>query len=116
MITVDSFYVKGLIDEKFVARENRALPVLKVTKKKNATSHTLGTGGHTGDVGQSIVDELADLGTRMEVLHRWWKRVQPMVDWEEDVFQTEISSPQRKNTVRTSSSQPVDRRGGFSLN
>ena len=38
MTTVDSLYVKGLIDEKFVARESRALAMLlyhmwKVTKK-----------------------------------------------------------------------------------
>ena len=39
MITVDSLYVKALIDEKFVARENRSLATLlchmwKVTKKR----------------------------------------------------------------------------------
>ena len=39
METVDSFYVTGFVDEKFVAREKRALAILlshmwKVTKKK----------------------------------------------------------------------------------
>ena len=39
MMTVDSLYVKGLIDEKFVAKENRTLATLlyhlwKVTQKK----------------------------------------------------------------------------------
>ena len=29
-------------------------------------------------MGNTIADELADLGTRLEALHRWWKRVQPM--------------------------------------
>ena len=40
MVTMDSLYVKGLIDEKFVARENRALAILhchmwRAMKKKN---------------------------------------------------------------------------------
>ena len=26
-----------------------------------------------GDVGDSIADELADLGTRLEAQYRWWK-------------------------------------------
>ena len=73
MITVDSLYVKGLIDEKFVARENRALATLlchmwKVTKKK-LQLHIRWVRGHTGDVGNSIA------GTRLEAQHRWWKRV-----------------------------------------
>ena len=51
MITVDLLHVKWLIDEKFVARENRALATLgchmwKVTEKKTATSQTMGTGTH----------------------------------------------------------------------
>ena len=75
MITVDSLYVKGLIDEKFVARENRALAILlcrvwRVTKKK-LQLHMRWVRGHTSDLGNSIADELADLGTRLEAQHRW---------------------------------------------
>ena len=49
LVAVDSFFVQGLIDEKFVARENRASATLlshmwKVTKKKVATSHVMGYG------------------------------------------------------------------------
>ena len=112
MVTVDSLYVKGLIDEKFVARENRALAMLlmwKVTKKK-LQLHIRWVRGHTGDVGNSTADELADLGTRLEAQHRWWKRVQPIGEWEEEVFQAKLSSIQ----LRTSLSHPVDRRGEFS--
>ena len=50
MITVDPSYAKGLVDEKFVARDNGALAILfchmcKVTKKK-LQLHTLCTGAH----------------------------------------------------------------------
>ena len=87
---MDSLFVTGLIGEKFVARENRALTILlchmwKVTKK-NLQLHMRWVRGHTGDVGNSTSDELADLGTLLEAQHRWWKRVEPMDDWEEDVF------------------------------
>ena len=34
----------------------------------------------------------------MEAQHRWWKRVQPMGDWEENVFQQKILSLQRERT------------------
>ena len=49
MITVGSLYVQELIDEKFVARENRALARAALShvesdSEKAATSHTLGTG------------------------------------------------------------------------
>ena len=69
MVPVDSFFVKRRIDEKFVARENRALAILlchmwKVTKKKLQLYIRL-VHGHTGAVGNSIADELADLGTRL---------------------------------------------------
>ena len=91
MITIESLYVKRLIDEKFRATENRALaPLLchlwKVTKKK-LSLHFRWVRGHTGGVGNSIADELADMGTRVASQHRWWKRVQPMGGWEEDVLQ-----------------------------
>ena len=51
VITIDSLHVKGLIDEKFVARKNRALAILhchmwKVTMKKLQLQTTLGTGTH----------------------------------------------------------------------
>ena len=34
--------------------------------------------GHSGDAGNTIADEFADLGTRLDKNHRWWKREQPM--------------------------------------
>ena len=37
-------------------------------------------------------------GTRLEAQHRWWKRVQPLGDWEEDVFQAKMASLQRETT------------------
>ena len=48
LFTVDSRHVKGLIDEKFTARENRVLATLlshmwKVDKTKPTTPHPLGT-------------------------------------------------------------------------
>ena len=93
MITVDPLYVKGLIDEKFVEKENRTLATLleKVTQKK-LKLQIRWVRGHIRDVGNSI----ADLGTRADSQHRWWKRVQPMDDWEENVFQAKILSPQRE--------------------
>ena len=74
MKTADSLFGKGLIDEKFVARENRALAILlchmwKEAKKK-LQLHMRRVRGHTGDVGNSIADELAYLGTRLEARHR----------------------------------------------
>ena len=86
--------------EKFVARENRALAILlfhmwRVTKKEFQL-HIRWVRGHTGDVGISIADELADLRTRPEAQHRWWKRAQPMGGWEEDVFIAKISSLRRE--------------------
>ena len=88
MITVDSLYVKGLIGEMFVARENRALAILlchmwKVTKKKLQLDIRWVRGLVTWEI---------PLLTSLEAQHRWWKRVQPMGDWEEDGFQAKISS------------------------
>ena len=102
MITVDSQYVKGLIDGKFVTRENRVLAILlchswKVMKKK-LQLHIRWVRGHTGDVEKSTADELADLGTRVEAQHQWWMRDQPMGDWEEDVFIAKILSLQKEKT------------------
>ena len=83
MITVDSLFVKGLIDEMFVARgENKAMAMLLchlwkvVTEKVRLTIRWVR--GHSGDVENTITDELADMGMRLEEMHRWWKRVQPM--------------------------------------
>ena len=104
MITVDSLYVKGLIDEKFVAGENRALATLlchmwTVTKNK-LQLHIRWVRGRTGDVGNSIADEVADVGTRLEAQHGQWKRVQPMGEWEEDVFKSkDVEFTKRSNTV-----------------
>ena len=81
---------------------------LAVTKKKSQL-HIRWEQGHSGDVGNSIADELADLRTRLEAQHRWWKRAQRMGDWEEDVFCTKISSPKREkhrvNTLTASDGQ-----------
>ena len=51
MITVDSLYVKGLVDDKFVGRENKVLTTLLrhmwgVTKTAATTAHTTSTGAH----------------------------------------------------------------------
>ena len=51
LITVDSLHVKGLIEEKFVARENRVLSTLlrhmwKSEEEKNTTTHSLDTRTH----------------------------------------------------------------------
>ena len=104
MVTMDSLYVKGPIDEKFVEKENRnvATPLChlwKVTQKK-LKLQIRWVRGHACDVGNSIADELAVLGTRAEAQHRWWKRVQPMGDWDPS---KNLESAKRKNTV-----YPVD--------
>ena len=80
----------------------------KVTKKK-LQLHIRWVRGHTGDVGHAIADELADLGTRLEAQDLWWKRVQPVGDWEEDGFQAKISNLQKRKFA--SSSHPVVRCG-----
>ena len=102
MMTVDSLCVKGLIGEKFPARENRALATLlchmwKVTQKE-LQLHIRWVREHSGDAGNSIAGELTDLGTRVEAQHRRWKRIQPMGDWEEDVIELKMSSLQREKT------------------
>ena len=84
MVTVDSFYVKGLIDHKFLAREDKAIALLlchlwKVVKNK-VSIIIRWLRGHFGGAGNSTADELADLSTRMEEKHRWWTRIQPMGD------------------------------------
>ena len=103
MMTVDSLHVKGLIDEKFVARENRALAAslchLWIVTKKKLQLHIRWVRGHTGDVGNSIAHELADLGTRLEAQYRWWKRVQRMGEWEEDVLKAKMMSLQSVDVV-----------------
>ena len=73
--TVDSLYVKGLIEEKFVARENRVFATLlrhmwKVTWE-SVRLHIRWIRGHSGDVANSIADRLADAGTRQELRHQW---------------------------------------------
>ena len=76
-----------------MSKENRTLATLlgKVTQKK-LKLQIRWVRGHIRDVGNSI----ADLGTRADSQHRWWKRVQPTDDWEENVFQAKILSPQRE--------------------
>ena len=51
-------------------------------------------------MGNSVADEQADLGTRVEAQHRWWKRVQPIGDWEEDVLKSkDVESSKGKTRV-----------------
>ena len=94
MIIVDSLYVKGLIDQKFTVRENKAIAMLlchlwKVVRNK-VSINIRWVRGHSGDAGNIIADELTDLGARLDDKHRWWKRMQPMGDWEESSFQTKL--------------------------
>ena len=94
MVTVDSLYVKGLIEQQFTARENKAVVMLlchlwKVVKNQESINIRW-VRGHTGDAGNTVADALADLGTRQDGKHRWWKRMQPMSDWEEASFQTKL--------------------------
>ena len=74
LITVDSLCVKGLIDEKFIARENRVLATLlchlwKVTNQRIRLDIRW-ICGHSGDVGNGTADRLADAGARQET-QRW---------------------------------------------
>ena len=48
--------------------------------------------GHSGDVGNTIADELADMGTRPEEMNRWWKRIQPMGNWDELTFARSLTN------------------------
>ena len=43
-----------------------------------------------------MADALADAGTRLEAQHRWWKRVQLMGEWEENVLKAKMMSLQRE--------------------
>ena len=63
----------------------------RVTKTNVTTSHTLDYEDTLVTWVISIADELADLGTRLEAQHRWWKRAQSSLQGEkhsveEDVF------------------------------
>ena len=100
MMTVDSLHVKELMNDKFLERENRALATLlchmcKVTKK-TLHLHIRRVRGHPGDVGNSIADELADLGA---VSIDGGSEFSPMGDWEEDSFQHRCRAYKEKNTV-----------------
>ena len=75
LITVDSLNVKELIEEKFVARENRVLASLlrhmwEVTTER-IRLHIRWIRRHTGDVVNSIADRMADAGTHQELQHQW---------------------------------------------
>ena len=90
LITVNSLCVKGLIDGKFIARENRVLATLlchmwKVTKER-LRLHFRRIRGHSGDVGNGIADRLADAGTRQELQHLWWRRSPLIGCWDEQGF------------------------------
>ena len=100
MTTVDSPYVKGLIDEMFVARgENKSMAMLLchlwkvVTEKVRLTIRWVR--GHSGDLENTIADELADMGMRLEEMHRWWKRFQPMRSWDEFTFREKLKKLER---------------------
>ena len=54
--------------------------------------------GHSGDAGTTIADELADLGTRLDEKHSWWKRAQPMGDWDESTFQAKLNKLEEEKT------------------
>ena len=86
MVTVDSLHVKGLIDQKCMARENKAIALLlchlwKVVRNK-VSINIRWVRGHSGDAGNAIADELADLQT--------------MGDWEESSYQTKLKKSWRK--------------------
>ena len=90
LITVNSLFVKELIEEKFIARENRVLATLlrhmwKVTKER-IRLHIRWIRGHSGDVENSIADRLADAGTRQERQHQWWRRTPLNGGWDEEGF------------------------------
>ena len=53
--------------------------------------------GHSGDARNAVADDLADLGTRLDEKHRWWKRAQPMSDWEESFCQTKLKKVGGRN-------------------
>ena len=98
MITEDSLYVKGFIDEKFVARENRALAILlchmwRVTKRR-LQLHIRCVRGLVTWVILSLMSS-----TRLEA-HRWWKRAQPMGRLGgRRLLCKDIESTKRNNTV-----------------
>ena len=48
--------------------------------------------GNSGDVGNSMTDELADLGSRVEEKHLWWKRFQPMGNWDDIIFREQLEN------------------------
>ena len=103
LFTVDSRYVKELIDEKFTARENRVLATLlghmwKVTKQR-LRLHIRWVRGHSGDVGNGIADRLADEGTRRELEHRWWRRCPLSGGWDQEGFIEKVVSIHSETTV-----------------
>ena len=78
LFTVDSLYVKGLIDDKFIAREKRvsachvAGPHVE-SDKKRLRLHIHWIRGHSGDV---EIWHCRSPGRRgyTELQHRWWRR------------------------------------------
>ena len=98
LVTVDSLFVKGLVDEKFIAVENRVLATLlchmwKLTKQRMRL-HIRWIRGHSGDVENGIADRLADAGTRQESQHRWWRRCPLLGGWNEEGFIKKVVSLQ----------------------
>ena len=51
---------------------------------------------HTGDVENTIADELVDMGTRPEEMNRWWKRIQPMGNRDEFTYRKKLDKLEKK--------------------
>ena len=103
LFTVDLRYVKGLNDEKFIARENRVLATLlcrmgKVTKQR-IRLHIRWMRRHSGDVTSGVADRLTDADTRQESQHRWWRRCPLPGGWDEEGFIKKVVSVQRETTA-----------------
>ena len=92
-----------LIEEKFVAKENRVLATLLrhmwIVTKERIRLHIRWIRGHTGDVGNSIADRLADAGTRQELQHQWWRRTPLNGGWDQEGFIENSASIQRETTA-----------------
>ena len=63
----------------------------------------------------TLADELADMRRRLEDMHRWWERIQPMEDWDDFTFREKLFKLENGKTLSEKSSEyPVERRSEFS--